>query len=35
VAANIILHIADGKVTTLFGMFDEAGMLRQIGAGAS
>jgi predicted ester cyclase len=32
VAANIILHIADGKVTKLFGMFDEAGMLRQIGA---
>jgi len=32
VAANVLLHVADGKVTRLFGVFDEAGLLRQIGA---
>jgi predicted ester cyclase len=31
IPANVILHVADGKVTKLFGIFDEAGMLRQIG----
>jgi predicted ester cyclase len=31
VAANVILHIANGKVTKLFGIFDEAGLFRQIG----
>jgi predicted ester cyclase len=31
IAANIIMHVAHGKVTRLFGIFDEAGMLRQIG----
>jgi predicted ester cyclase len=30
IAANVILHIADGQVTRLFGIFDEAGMLRQM-----
>jgi predicted ester cyclase len=29
--ANILLHVADGKVTKLFGVFDEAGLLRQLG----
>src|SRR5262245_16541083 len=28
IVANVLLHIADGKVTKLFGIFDEAGMLR-------
>jgi predicted ester cyclase len=32
IAAHIILHVSDGKVTKVFGIFDEAGMLRQIGA---
>jgi predicted ester cyclase len=32
IVANVILHVANGKVTRLFGIFDEAGMLRQIGA---
>jgi hypothetical protein len=27
----VILHIANGKVTRLFGVLDEAGMLRQMG----
>ena len=31
IVANVILHVADGKVTKLFGIFDEAGMLRQMG----
>ena len=31
IAAHVILHVTDGKVTRLFGIFDEAGMLRQIG----
>jgi predicted ester cyclase len=31
VVANVILHVADGRVTTLEGVFDEAGILRQIG----
>ena len=31
IVANVLMHVADGRVTTLFGMFDEAGMLRQIG----
>lgn len=29
--ANVLLHVANGKVERLFGMFDEAGLLRQIG----
>jgi predicted ester cyclase len=29
--ANIVLHVSDGKVTKLFGVFDEAGLLRQLG----
>ncbi len=32
VAANVILHIDNGKVTDVFGIFDEAGLFRQIGA---
>ena len=31
IAAHVILHVAAGRVTRLFGIFDEAGMLRQIG----
>ena len=31
IAANVLLEIEDGKVKTLYGMFDEAGMLRQLG----
>jgi hypothetical protein len=31
IAANVLMHVADGKITRLFGMFDEAGMLRQMG----
>jgi steroid delta-isomerase-like uncharacterized protein len=32
IVANVLMHVnADGKVTNLFGMFDEAGMLRQMG----
>jgi predicted ester cyclase len=30
--ANVIMHVADGKVTKLFGVFDEAGLFRQIGS---
>ena len=30
--ANVILHVVDGRVTRLIGVFDEAGLLRQIGA---
>ena len=32
VAANVLMHTSNGKVTQLFGVFDEAGLLRQIGA---
>ena len=32
VAAHVILRVTDRKVTDLFGIFDEAGMLRQLGA---
>lgn len=31
VTANVILRIRAGKVTELFGIFDEAGLLRQLG----
>ena len=31
VAANVLMHVANGKVEKLFGVFDEAGLLRQIG----
>ncbi|HXT70989.1 MAG TPA: ester cyclase [Vicinamibacterales bacterium] len=31
VTANVLLETKDGKVTRLFGIFDEAGLLRQIG----
>lgn len=31
VAANVLMHVAEGQVTKLFGVFDEAGMLRQLG----
>ncbi len=31
IAAHVILHVSDGRVTKLFGIFDEAGMLRQLG----
>ena len=32
VAAHVILRVEQGKVKELVGIFDEAGMLRQIGA---
>ncbi len=32
VAGHVFLHIAGGQVTRLLGIFDEAGMLRQLGA---
>ena len=32
VAANVILRVKDRRVTDLYGVFDEAGLLRQIGA---
>jgi steroid delta-isomerase-like uncharacterized protein len=31
VVANVILRVSEGRVTELFGVFDEAGMLRQLG----
>ena len=31
VAGHVIVHIAGGRVTRLLGIFDEAGMLRQLG----
>ena len=31
VVTNVLLHITDGRVSRLQGVFDEAGMLRQIG----
>ena len=31
VAANVILHLRDDRVSELKGVFDEAGLLRQIG----
>src|SRR5271163_2452853 len=31
IAAHVILRVRDGKVKRLHGLFDEAGMLRQIG----
>ena len=31
VAAHVIMHVAAGKVSRLFGIFDEAGLLRQLG----
>jgi len=32
VSANILMRVADGKVHELVGVFDEAGLLRQLGA---
>jgi hypothetical protein len=32
VAAHVILTVQDGQVTDLLGVFDEAGLLRQVGA---
>ena len=31
VPANIVMHVSAGRVTELYGVFDEAGMLRQLG----
>jgi predicted ester cyclase len=31
IAAHVLMRVTAGKVTELFGIFDEAGMLRQIG----
>jgi predicted ester cyclase len=31
VAAHVILHVSGGTVTKLLGIFDEAGLLRQLG----
>ena len=35
VVANVLMDVVDGKVTKLRGVFDEAGLLRQIGVLAS
>jgi predicted ester cyclase len=32
IPANVLMHVADGRVTKLFGVFDEAGMMRQLSA---
>ena len=31
VPAHVVLHVSGGLVTTLFGIFDEGGLLRQLG----
>lgn len=31
IAAHVLMQVSGGKVTTLWGLFDEAGLLRQIG----
>jgi steroid delta-isomerase-like uncharacterized protein len=31
VAANVVMHVARGKIANLMGIFDEAGLLRQLG----
>lgn len=31
IPANVIMHLDGGKVRRLYGVFDEAGMLRQLG----
>ena len=31
IAALVSMHVAAGKVTRLFGIFGEAGLLRQLG----
>jgi hypothetical protein len=31
IATHVIMHVVAGKVTRLFGIFDEAGLLRQLG----
>jgi predicted ester cyclase len=31
VAANVLMHLDAGRVRRLYGVFDEAGMLRQLG----
>lgn len=31
IPAHVILHVSAGRVTTLLGIFDEAGLLRQLG----
>jgi len=30
-AAHVVMHVAAGRVTRLLGIFDEAGLLRQLG----
>jgi predicted ester cyclase len=35
VVANVLMQVRDGRVETLAGVFDEAGLLRQIGVLAS
>jgi predicted ester cyclase len=32
VAAHVILHLAGDRVAKLLGVFDEAGLMRQLGA---
>lgn len=32
VAAHVLMQVANGRVATLAGVFDEAGLLRQLGA---
>jgi predicted ester cyclase len=31
VCANVLMHLDNGRVSRLFGVFDEAGLLRQLG----
>lgn len=31
VTANVLMHVTNGAVTKLYGAFDEAGLLRQLG----
>jgi steroid delta-isomerase-like uncharacterized protein len=31
VTANVLMHVSNGAVTRLYGAFDEAGLLRQLG----
>jgi predicted ester cyclase len=32
IAAHILMRVDEGKVTEIHGIFDEAGLLRQLGA---
>jgi predicted ester cyclase len=34
IPANVLMHVSGGRVTKLLGLFDEAGLLRSLGAAA-